>query len=62
MNAIFIGQDGSMNRRYGEVYDVRIYSQGSYIWVECGLWRCPYSSIAALAANWETAMCRGIKN
>lgn len=58
MNLKFIGTDGSMGLKHGEVYDVLIHClfRDSYILVK---WldgyetrQCPYSSPAAFAANW----------
>lgn len=58
MNLKFIGTDGSMGLRHGEVYDVLVSCmfRENYIFVK---WldgfetrQCPYSSPAAFAANW----------
>lgn len=60
----FIGENGSMNLKHGKVYQVKILTHGSYIWVT---WKpdpepraahqppncCPYSSVEALARNWR---------
>lgn len=55
MKAVFVGTDGSMGLKNGQTYNVSIFSEGSYIWVKWnGGAKCPYSSIAAVAANWET--------
>lgn len=60
MKLKFIGKDGSMGLKHGEVYPVRILSLPSdkAILVEWpfgrfGVRRCPYSSPAAFAANWS---------
>lgn len=59
MELKFIGKDGSMGLRHGNVYPVRIISLPSDIaiyvqWpIKLGLVRtCPYLSPAAFAANW----------
>lgn len=49
MKLKFIGEDGSMGLRTGEVYDTRIFIKGECLWVE---WKvnlytvksCPYIS------------------
>ena len=49
----FIGQDGSMGLRRGEIYKVKITSNKRYMWVNIGMWwSCPYSSPQTLAENW----------
>ena len=60
MKLKFIGEDGSMGLRRGNVYTVTIGSLPSepYIYVQwpVGLHKtyyCPYSSPATLAKNWE---------
>lgn len=58
MKLKFIGEDGSMGLRTGEVYDTRIFIKGEYLWVE---WKvnlytvksCPYISTQSFAQNWE---------
>lgn len=65
MKLKFIGADGSMGLRHGEVYDVEIKTGGEFIRVlipgfrfaenHLGTWSCPYSSPTTLAANWEKA-------
>ena len=59
MNLKFIGEDGSMGLKHGEVYDTSIVCtfHDKYITVKWldhdGVFRlCPYSSPAAFAANW----------
>lgn len=49
----FIGKDGSMGLRYGQVYKIYITSSGDLIWTmfEYGE-MCPYSSPQSFAANW----------
>jgi len=50
----FIGKDGSMGYKTGDVYDVEIKSSGKFIILSSkGYIRCPYSSIKALLQNWE---------
>ena len=58
MKLKFIGEDGSMGLRTGEVYDTRIIIKGECLWVE---WKvnlytvksCPYISTQSFAQNWE---------
>ena len=58
MKLKFIGEDGSMVLRTGEVYDTRIFIKGECLWVE---WKvnlytvksCPYISTQSFAQNWE---------
>lgn len=58
MKLKFIGEDGSMGLRTGEVYDTRIFTKGECLWVE---WKvnlytvksCPYISTQSFAQNWE---------
>ena len=58
MKLKFIGEDGSMGLRTGEVYDARIFIKGECLWVE---WKvnlytvksCPYISTQSFAQNWE---------
>lgn len=58
MKLKFIGEDGSMGLRTGEVYDTRIFIKGEYLWVE---WKvnlytvksCPYISTQSFAQNWK---------
>jgi hypothetical protein len=59
MNLKFIGEDGSMGLKHGEVYDTSIVCtfHDNYITVKWldhdGVFRkCPYSSPAAFTANW----------
>lgn len=56
MKLKFIGADGSMGLRHGEVYNVRVFSSGKYIVVEVyrgnGSYGCPYSSLSNLHKNW----------
>lgn len=57
MKLKFIGADGSMGLRHGEIYKVRIFSSGECIVVEVhrgnGAYGCPYSSLIKLCENWE---------
>ena len=66
MKLIFIGKEGSMGLKRGEVYDVTIFTEQEKIVVRLGPHRyCPYSSPQALAANWakeETAVVVRCKN
>lgn len=49
----FIGQDGSMGLRKNKYYEVRVYSDTQFIWLETkdGV-RCPYTTPQAFASNW----------
>lgn len=53
----FIGKNGSMGLKAGKVYKTKIFTKGSFIFVQ---WSndfstgcCPYSSPQSLALNWE---------
>lgn len=48
----FIGANGSMGLKYGNVYNVEIYEDKKYIWVNWGKNKCPYVSFENLATNW----------
>ena len=49
----FIGEDGSMGLRCGQIYKVKAFYQGAYVYVSWGLFRmCPYESIKSLYKNW----------
>lgn len=55
MRLRFIGADGSMNLKHGNVYNVKVSSRSGYIYVKIGCsWRCPYSSPKTFADNWES--------
>lgn len=55
----FIGEDGSMGLKHGQVYRCQIYTDDGFI---CVSWKrkwltnrmCPYRSLKALTENWET--------
>lgn len=58
MRLKFIGADGSMGLRNGEVYQVSFKSTENYIilTIKIGMFdsvMCPYSSPQALAKNWS---------
>lgn len=62
MKATFIGKNGSMGLIHGRNYNVRIISQGRYIYVQWGLvgmCYCPYSSLKKLQENWELETEKG---
>ena len=53
----FIGKNGSMGLKAGKVYKTKIFTKGSFIFVQ---WSndfstgcCPYSSPQSFALNWE---------
>ena len=49
----FIGEDGSMGLRHGQIYKVKVFHKGSYIYVKWGTFRmCPYESMNSLYKNW----------
>lgn len=53
MRLKFIGKDGSMGLKHGNVYEISIFTHNGKIIVRLGPHRyCPYSSPQALAANW----------
>lgn len=56
----FIGKDGSMGLKHGQVYHCQVHTYDGCI---CVYWAekpsamtnvCPYSSLRSLTANWET--------
>lgn len=57
----YIGRDGSRNLRFGQVYDVKVFTRGSSIrvsWIvpeERGTKSCAYNSPESLAKNWGAA-------
>ena len=60
----YIGRYGFRNLRVGQVYDVKVFTQGSSIrvsWIvpgesgERGTNSCAYNSPESLAKNWEAA-------
>ena len=56
MKMKFIGKDGSMGFRYGQVYDVVVsIIDSKNISLRCDELkvRCPYSSIHAFLKNWK---------
>ena len=57
INAMFIGEDGSMGFRNGKFYSVKV-SSGCYkgkfcLWVYCDGIACSYYGFEALANNWS---------
>lgn len=54
MKLRFIGQDGSMGLKHGEVYNVLISGKDRLVlsWYPFKT-SCPYGSLAALCRNWE---------
>ena len=59
--AIFIGTDGSMGFKRGEIYTIELSYDDNRDWliVRSGRLWCPYSNLTSLLKNWE--IC-GIKN
>ena len=58
MKLRFIGKDGSMNLKHGQVYEIisleAIRDHIGVTWKDNGHMRyCPYSSLSALCANWS---------
>lgn len=49
----FVGANGSMGLKHGNVYNVDVNSDGKYLWVDWGKNKCPYSSFESFASNWE---------
>ena len=57
INAMFIGEDGSMGFRNGKFYSLKV-SSGYYkgkpcLWVYCDGIACPYYGFEALSDNWS---------
>ena len=53
MQLKFIGQDGSLGLRHGEIYKVDILSVGNRINAYIDSKFCPYDSLSAFMKNWE---------
>ena len=62
MQLKFIGEDGSLRLRNGQVYEVDVLTKVDYIWVcipdfdlgeVTATWHCPYVSPQSFAANWR---------
>lgn len=58
MKLEFIGEDGSMGLRHGEVYECHVVSCAPYVYVfwyvdQKYMRKCPYSSLKTLLQNWE---------
>lgn len=58
MNLRFIGADGSLGLKHGELYKVTLKTIGKYLiatihtgWISDTV--CPYGSVQAFAKNWE---------
>ena len=54
----FIGTDGSMGLRHGQVYSVGVRSDLHFIWAHVrtswiGETKCPYDTPQAFAKNWS---------
>lgn len=54
----FIGEDGSMGLRHGDVYECNIATIPPYVWIAVrmpsgGSITCPYSSLRMLQAEWQ---------
>lgn len=56
MHLRFVGANGSMGLKHGNVYNVDVNTDGKYVWVDWGKNKCPYSSFENFASNWETTM------
>jgi hypothetical protein len=58
MKLRFIGVDGTYGLKKGEIYDVDMFTQGSYIWARWSPTTGPgctgYLSPKAFANNWES--------
>lgn len=50
----FIGEEGSMGLHHGRIYSCKIFVGYSYIWVDWGRDRCPYSTLKTLCENWKS--------
>lgn len=57
MTLKFIGADGSMGLRYGELYECNVENDPPYVWVvvhmQDGDITCPYSSLRMLRNDWQ---------
>lgn len=67
MKLRFIGTDGSMGLKHGEVRHVRVLSSGdenliTVTWYDGKFRSCPYSSLNSFCANWEDAFKTEISN
>lgn len=49
----FKGKDGSMGLVKGEIYKVKVYMFGNYLYVDWTFSKCPYSSVSKMLENWE---------
>lgn len=49
----FIGKDGSMGLKNGEVYEIKTAIFQNLLWVTWNTNSCPYTNLEAFLANWE---------
>ena len=49
----FIGEDGSMGLRKGQIYNIWLSSASNYILVRWNKGVCPYTSPKSFSMNWE---------
>ena len=54
----FIGRDGSMGLRHGEIYNVGVHSDTRFIWLHIRTSfineiKCPYDTPQVFAKNWS---------
>ena len=53
MDCMFIGKDGSMGLKSGDVYHIRTSISGGLLWVYWNGNGCPYSSLENFLKNWK---------
>lgn len=49
----FVGSDGSLGLRAGNVYALDVYRSGGRLWVHWNGGLCPYDTTEALMRNWR---------
>lgn len=57
MTLHYIGEDGFMGLKHGQIYDCRLNTNSSddWIWLHWKNGACPYTSLTNLITNWEDA-------
>lgn len=50
---VFIGEDGSMGLRRGQIVPLSVYFWSGRVWVCWRDARCPYDTIEAFSRNWR---------
>lgn len=49
----FIGEDGSLWLRKGQILALKVYREGGRLWAYWNGGRCPYDTMDALMRNWR---------